>query len=339
MPAIRFLSDYIWIDQKEQKSIVKLLQLLLTPSSISGEASTMLSSVKNLVAAPVEHALRTYQRQDPKNQDIEPLLQSLKDSIPLSRRTGAADPHEMEVWTNSSSTGLSGAIRHTIQGLVHWSLQAGVNAMPTSYTHRQTIAGLRIMGPSRLLRLIIEEIRQQSDLGNASVAYDVAMAYICAADVTNEPPPATASMLDASANVQQPPQRPLGLRDVLKSEAENCKKLQKKDPILAETVVRLHRRVETQMVMPPPQAMLQPTDMSLDLGGDAMNAPVAAGVGGDNNNNNMGMDGGLDMSMATDLGLGGPEGADADLFGTLDGTLDTNMDMFDGWDSMDLGGT
>lgn len=296
----------------------------------------MLASVKNLVAAPVEHALRTYQRQDPKNQDIEPLLQSLKDSIPLSRRTGAAAHHEMEVWTNSSSTGLSGAIRHTIQGLVQWSLQPGVNAMPTSYTHRQTIAGLRIMGPSRLLRLIIEEIRQQSELGNASVAYDVGMAYICAADVSNEPPPPAAPMLDASANVQQPPQRALGLRDVLKSEAENCKKLQKKDPILAETVVRLHRRVETQMVMPPPQDMLQPTDLSLHLGGGAMHAPVAAGVGGDNNN--MGMDGGLDMSMATDLGLGGPEGADADLFGTLDGTLDTNMDMFDGWDSMDLGG-
>ena len=70
-PAMLFLSDYIWVDQKEQKCVVKILQLLLNPTSISGEASTMLSSVKNLVATPLEHALRTYQRSDPKNQDIE----------------------------------------------------------------------------------------------------------------------------------------------------------------------------------------------------------------------------------------------------------------------------
>ncbi|OAR01201.1 hypothetical protein LLEC1_05680, partial [Akanthomyces lecanii] len=236
VPAIRFLSDYIWVEQKEQKSIVKALQLLLTPSSISGEASTVLSSVKNLIAQPLEHALRTYQRQDPRNQDIEPLLRSLKENIPLSRRTGGAEHHEMESWANGPSSGLFGAIRHTIQGLVQWSLQPGVNVMPASYTHRQFIAGVRIIGPARLLRLIMEEIRQQSDLGNASVVYDVAATLVAATDSTNEAPPVSSNLLDTAGTMQSPPQRPLGLREALETAAEGYKRLQKHDPFLAEAM-------------------------------------------------------------------------------------------------------
>ncbi|KAJ6787588.1 hypothetical protein PWT90_00671 [Aphanocladium album] len=334
VPAIRFLTDYIWVDQKEQKSIVKALQLLLTPSSISGEASTMLSSVKNLVAQPLEHSLRTYQRQDPRNQDIEPLLRSLKENLPLSRRTGGAEHHEMESWASSSSTGLSGAIRHTIQGLVQWSMQPGVNVMPTSYTHRQIIAGLRIIGPSRLLRIIMDEIRQQSEMGNASIVNDVAAALVSATDSTNEAPP-VANLLDAAGSMQPSPLRPQGLRDALKTAAEGYKRVQKHDPFMAEATVRLHRRVEMLMVVPQAQAILQTTDMPLDLGGDAMAAAAAAGA------DPMAVDGldatgldttGLDMGLGADLGLSGA-GGDGDLFGGLD----TSMDMFDGWDSMDMG--
>lgn len=336
VPAIRFLADYIWVDQKEQKSIVKALQLLLTPSSISGEASTVLSSVKNLVAQPLEHALRTYQRQDPRNQDIEPLLKSLKENLPVSRRTGGADHHEMETWASSSSSGLSGSIRHTIQGLVQWSLQPGVNVMPSSYTHRQLIAGLRIIGSSRLLRLIMEEIRQQSEIGNASIVYDVVAAIICAEESANEPPPVT-SLLDATGTMQAPSQRPLGLREVLKSAAEGYKKLHKQDPFLAEATMRLHRRVEALLVMPQAQVILQSVDMPLDLGSDAL-AAAAAAAGADtmvvDGLDTTGLDtASLDMGLGADLDLSGG-GSDADLFGGLD----TSMDMFDGWDSMDLGG-
>lgn len=327
VPAIRFLSDYIWIDQKEQKSIVKALQLLLTPSSISGEASTVLSAVKNLVAQPLEHALRTYQRQDPRNQDIEPLLRSLKENLPLSRRSGGAAHHEMELWANSSSSGLSGAIRHTIQGLVQWSAQPGVNVMPASYTHRQLIAGLRIIGPSRLLRLVMEEIRQQSELGNASVVYDVAAALIAATDSTNEAPASTQHLLDTAGTMQV---RRRGLRDALKTAAEGYKRLQKHDPFLAEATVRLHRRVEglllVVVVVPQAQAILPALDLG-DADADAAAAAAMAAVGADP----MSVDG-LDMGLGADLDLSGGAG-DADLFGGLD----TSLDMFDGWDSMDMG--
>ncbi|KFA47074.1 hypothetical protein S40293_04631 [Stachybotrys chartarum IBT 40293] len=338
VPAITFLSEYLWIDQKEQKSIIKILQLILLPTSISGEASTMLSSVKNLVAKPLENALRTYQRRDPKNQDIEPLLQALKESLPLSRRTGSAEFNELETWSSNSnnpnSPGFVGTIRHQIQTLVQWSLHPEVNYTPPTYTHRQMIAARQLMGPRRALRAILEETRAQTEAGNASIVYDIATALICAPDVTNDAPAPT-GLLDTSGSMQG---RRLSLRDVLKLLAEEYKKVQKQDGTLAEIIVRLHRRVEAQMVMPAPPAIMQNTDL---LGGNAgtMGEGLASGPGAQADgmavDNVMGMDG-----LGTDLGLGGPSGSGAGLDSGGDNDLfdlDASMDVFDGWDSnMDL---
>ncbi|KAF4977806.1 hypothetical protein FZEAL_5713 [Fusarium zealandicum] len=332
VPAFRFLADYLWIDQKEAKSVIKILQLILLPSSISGEASTMLTSVKNLIAKPLEHALRTYQRRDPQNQDIEPLLMALKDSIPLSRRTGGTDINDLESWTSTPPNGLGSALKNTMQGLVHWSMHPTMNSMPTSYTHRQVLAGLKMLGPKRLLHNILEEVRQQTDAGNSNIIYDVATSLICAPDAAKDA--SAVHMLDANGNVPPPPQRQRTLREMLKTDAEACKKLQKKDPALAEIVVRLHRRVEAQMVIPEAQVMLQAADMSLNLDGDtaalgdAM-AAAASGVQGDS----MSVDNlTLDVSMGgvpSDLGLGSANGG-----GSLDPSGDN--DLFGAFGSQDI---
>ncbi|KAF5013501.1 hypothetical protein FDECE_488 [Fusarium decemcellulare] len=330
VPAIRFLADNLWLDQKETKSIIKVLQLILLPSSISGEASTMLSSVKNLIAKPLEHALRTYQRRDPKNQDIEPLLRALKDSLPLSRRTGGTDINELESWTSTPSSGFASAIKHTIQGLVHWSMHPAMNSMPTSYTHRQMLAASKMLGPKRLLHIILEEVRQQTEAGSSNIVYDVATSLICAPDAVKDAPPV--NMLDANGNMPPPLQRQRTLREVLKTEAEGCKKLQKKDAALAEIVVRLHRRVEAQMVIPEAQVMLQAADMSLNLDGDTAalgDAMAASGVQADNMSvDNMT----LDVSMGgvpSDLGLGSANGG-----GSLDPSGDN--ELFSAFESQDM---
>ncbi|KAF4996789.1 hypothetical protein FGRMN_4265 [Fusarium graminum] len=332
VPAIRFLADYLWIDQKEQKSIIKILQLILLPSSISGEASSMLSSVKNLIAKPLEHALRTYQRRDPKNQDIEPLLRTLQDSMPLSRRTGVADLNEFEAWTATPPSGFSSAVKLTIQGLVHWSIHPAMNSMPTSYTHRQILVAMKTLGPKRLLHVILEEVRQQAASGSAHIVYDVATSLICAPDAVKDTP--VVSMLDADDSMLPPVQRQRTLRDLLKVEAEGCRKLQKKDPELAEIVVRLHRRVEALMVIPQAQGMLQAAAMSLNLEsdaaalGDAMVA-AASGVQGDN----LSVDNlALDVSMGgvpSELGLGSANDG-----GSLNASGDA--DIFEGFDTQDM---
>ncbi|KLU88418.1 hypothetical protein MAPG_07403, partial [Magnaporthiopsis poae ATCC 64411] len=156
VPAIIYLCNHLWVDRSdEQKAIIRILQLILAPSSISNEASTMLSSVLCMVAKPLDNALRTYQRQDVKNQDIDPLLRILKAHVPVSRRTGAADNNELDQWTNTPGGGISQAVRHTFRGLVSWSLAPpDPERNPTAYTHRQMLVALRLMRARNLLRLL-----------------------------------------------------------------------------------------------------------------------------------------------------------------------------------------
>jgi mediator of RNA polymerase II transcription subunit 5 len=205
------------------------------------------------------------------------------------------------------------------------------------------MVGCQMQGSKLILRVILEEIRQDSKAGSASIVYDIASAIICAPNVLMDPAPGT-NMMDEHGNVAPPVQCRITLREALRMEAEDCFKIQKTDPGLAEIVVRLHRRVEALMVMPQPQAMLQEADMSLSLAvaGDAGTLGDAMGSTTDGQDEVMAVDGvGLDLGMAGvggDLGLGGPSGSgsldgggDVDLYG-----LGGNMDMFDNWDTMDM---
>lgn len=349
VPAILYLCNHLWADSpQDQKAIIRIFQLVLLPNSISNEASTMLSSVLNIVAQPLEHALRSYQRQDPKSQDVEPLLRALKENIPLSRRTGSADHNEFESWTSTNGGGLTASIRHTIQGLVQWSQSSVPNGMPTPYTHRQLILAVRLLGAKRLLATITEELRQQAEAGNDGAAYDVAIALICAPDVTNDPDPLQAPAmpsLDESGNVPALQQRRTTLRQALKSEAEEWKKIEKSDPVLAEMAVRLYRRAEAQMATPQEASMLQP-DLAL---GDAIAAAAAAAAAeadGGVDGGLGGLDatgvGGLDLGGAGgDLNLGGSVADSAGGLGGLDdqdifGDLTGGSDFLDGWSDMNL---
>lgn len=373
VPAIRFLADYLWVDQKEQKAVIKVLQLILHPSAISNEASAILASVKRIIAKPLDNSLQTYlNKRDPKNQDVTPLLTTLKDSIPMSRRTGWGDMGEVTEWCKAEPNGLWSTIKNTTQGLIQWAMQQGMNLMPVTYTHRQFNTGIKLLGPQRVVRLILEEIRHharaEADLRNmteqqmaqhnqiSGVVHDVATALICAPNVTNETPAASIDN-QASQEPQQQPniQRLLTLRDALRLEAERCAEIQKTDPVLAEMAVRLYRRVEAQMT--PPEAapgMLPAPDMgtmdgmegmegmeSMDgLGGMDMTASqdvsldAMAAMQGDPS---MGMDLNLsDLGGASGLGDGGLDGGDGDLFGGLDTNLDASLEDL-GWaDGMDL---
>ncbi|OAA67035.1 RNA polymerase 2 mediator complex subunit [Niveomyces insectorum RCEF 264] len=306
--ALLYLSDALRFERpNEQKAIIRVLQLILQPASISHDATMMLSALLNIVAKPLEHALRTFQRQDPKNQDIDPLLRTLKENIPRSRRTGAAEHNELVTWasTSSNTTGMAGgggggnaggggvdnhsstngglyaAIRQTMQGFVQWSLHPGVNIMPTSYTHRQFLAGLSLLGAPRLLQLILDEVQRQTEAGSGSVAYDVACALVCAPDVTNDASPETLYVLVGSDGVggggdddngqgghsHGPPsgstvpnpaavQRRMTLRQALAYKAEEWKKMQRSrdaaEVAMAETTVRLYLKVEAQLTPPTP---------------------------------------------------------------------------------------
>ena len=395
VPAILYLSNQLWAGGPQiQSAIIKILQVILRPGSMSNEASAMLSSVLNIVAKPLEHALRSYQRQAPESQEVEPLLGAIKDNLPLSRRTGGADHKELESWcsvqvsnaANGSVThgGISAAVRQTIQSLIQWAQQPPLQGMPPPYTHRQILAALRMLGAKRLLGTLLDELKAFTETPQASIAYDVVTAIICAPDVTNDtslaaaaapaPSPSgggggggggNSNAADATMPGGEPPplQRRMLLREALKAEMDDWKRLRSSDPLLAETVVRLHRRVEAQMALPPPSAavdaataaaaaaMLQPELGGLGgatadgVLGDAIAAAAAAGAGPGEHGQGHGHDGmaldgsGLDGSggvpdLAADLsqagggtGGGGGSGAGGGGAGGGSGTGTGGLDL------------
>ncbi|KAI1135676.1 Med5-domain-containing protein [Hypoxylon sp. FL0543] len=349
VPAMLYMSNQLWIELnhgQEHKAVIRILQLILLTKQGSTEAQTMLSSVVNIIAVPLEYGLRSYQRFDPKSQAIEPLLKAMRDNLRLSRRTASATNNELESWCGTANGGLAALIRHTVQGFVSWSVHPGLNVMPTSYTHRQILLALKMHGAKRFLHTILEEVKAQTEAGNGSIAHDVATALICAPDVTNMPPPPEIGLvMDSSNHPFAPPQLRISLRAALKAEAEDCKVIQKKDPAMAEIIVRLYRKVEAQMLVPPPaESMLQGELANLGLGENAaaLNDALAAaaqndGLGGDeanmsldlgNGSSDMGHLGGAgDSSHHGGLDFGGSD----DMFGGL-GAGGNSTDLLDGWD-------
>ncbi|XXH00752.1 hypothetical protein Hte_007102 [Hypoxylon texense] len=346
VPAIIHMSNQLWAElhnNAEQRAILGIFALILLTKQSSTDAQAMLSSVLNIVAIPLEYSLRSYQRHDPKSQAVEPLLKAIRENIRLSRRTASAANNELETWTSTANGGFAANVRHVVQSFVTWSVHPGLNVMPTSYTHRQILAALKMLGARRLLYIILEEVKLQTEAGNGSIVHDIATALICAPDVTNMPPPAEYALLaDTSSHPVVPPQRLISLAGALKHEAEDCKKIQKSDPMMAEIIVRLYRKVEAQLLMPPPaETMLHNGLASLDLGenstalGDALAAAAQSdGLGGDDAN--MGLDlGGNDMGhLGGGLGDSGHHGldfsGDNDMFSGL-GTGGSSGDPFENW--------
>ncbi|KAK4163563.1 putative mediator of RNA polymerase II transcription subunit 5 [Cladorrhinum sp. PSN259] len=327
VPAMLYLSNQLWQEsQHGQAAIIKILQFILRSQSSSNEATAMFGCVLNIVAKPLEHALRSFQRQYPKSQEVEPLLRAFKDNLTTSRRTGGANHNELESWTSTHTTpstgtnntpapnavtlnlpsnvpnpnnpaatvpvpvhgGLSAAMRHTIQSLVHWVQQPGV-VQTTYYTHRQTLAALKVLGAKHLLNILLDELKTLTDSGQGSAAYDVITAMVCAPDADNHPstsstnPQAAVVGDDGSGGNQPPIQKRITLREALKAEAEDYKAIQKSNnPGMAEVVVRLYRRVESQLAMPDPAVLvgiLGATGDHLTAAGLGAAAGLGIGVG------------------------------------------------------------
>lgn len=204
--GLTFLARHLWTDRPSQAhAVIQILKLvLLSPNSFSSssssmsarnEGSSLLSVVVTAAAKPLDHSLRAYQRRDPRNQEIEPLLRILKDSLLLSKRSAAAGHGELESWaaatTSSTSVavqnrgisiggtgglGLAAALRGTITQLTSWALASGgnnvgsggdtqqggtsaaVNVMPATYSHRQVLACVRLLGAKKTLKALVSEI-------------------------------------------------------------------------------------------------------------------------------------------------------------------------------------
>jgi mediator of RNA polymerase II transcription subunit 5 len=278
IPGITWLSSHLWESRGDANAVLQILAALITnQGSISNntEASQMLTAILNIVAKNLEHSLRWLQRAEPSRQDVEPLSKALRSSLGWERR-GASDHTELESWTASPGGGLIVAVKQTVANLVQWGLNPGININPSNYTHRQILVGVKMLGAKRILTAIIDEVKNQTETGNGSVVLDVASALICAPDPQSWD--SGAPGVDILGAEIRPLQRRMNLRGALKNEAEAAPKTQKTDTFHAETVVRLYRKVEAQLLMP--QQALMSHDALGALEGDINQALDSAALDG-----------------------------------------------------------
>jgi mediator of RNA polymerase II transcription subunit 5 len=292
--ALTWLGNYIWESETDPTIPLKVLQSLVKPNSISGEAEAFHRTVLYITARTLEEQLKDVRTRHPGRADIKPILDALEPYLSFER-TGSSRRAELESWT-SHSGGFAGSIRNTFQSLVLWSANPEISMSPHSYTHRQILAGVRILGATRVLPALIEELKLQTAAGSGDLAIDIAATLICS-------PMAESFAVDQTIyhpvdpNKEALPRCPiLTLRDALIFQYENVPKISEKDPLRAEVIVRLNRRVNALLTPPSDVSNLDVSNiidnMNLDGGGG-----IGVGVGGQDHQMELGSSGDHSGSM------------------------------------------
>lgn len=248
--ALTWLGRHIWESESDLTISLRLLHVLVKPPSISGEAQEIHRTVLLITARYLEQELKDARARHPNRADIKSILEALEPYHSF-QRTGATYHTELESWTaNPAGGGIVASIRNTFSSLVLWSTNPEISMTPPSYTHRQLLAGIQLLGSVRVLRGLLDELKLQAETGSGDLAIDIAATLICA------PLASTFVMEQASFHPLDSSKAPmprlpiLTLRDALNLERESLPKLVVTDALRAQQLVRLHRRVESLSTMP-----------------------------------------------------------------------------------------
>lgn len=225
-------------------AMIRIFAVVILSASSSGDAQAMHSTIIAMVSSRLETTFRTLQRRDPNRTTLEPLLQAIKGNSHYERSVYAFIK-ELEQWTNAPHSTMNSSLRHTVQQLSQWASPASIQSNPPSYTHRQIYASIKMLGAHKTLRAIIEEVKAQTDAGNGAAALDIGVSIICSPTVEDSPMPVDW----VGSSIPAPPSQRtrMNLREMLKQEFDSAASLVATDALTAETIVRLHRRVEAQL--------------------------------------------------------------------------------------------
>jgi len=240
--GLTWMASYALLQtHKDLDSMIRIFNEIILTTPSSGDAQAMHSTIIAMVASRLEKCFRTLQRREPNRTTLEPFIQAIKVHAHYERSIYAS-LKEVDQWTNAPNSTLNTSLRHTIQQLCQWASTSSLQPNPPGYTHRQIYASLKMLGATRTLRAIIDEVKAQTDAGNGAAALDIGVSIICAPTV--EDSPITIDWMGSS--IPAPPQQRtrMNLREMLKQEFESAANLVATDPLTAETIVRLHRRVE-----------------------------------------------------------------------------------------------
>jgi mediator of RNA polymerase II transcription subunit 5 len=299
-----------------------------------------------ITTLPLIHCLRALEKRSTKREDIAPIAKVLRPHNNFRRGPFSPCP-QMSMWTGSAG-GLKNAVKSAFQALINWNLQLTTMnpaQLPPPYNQCLFLIAERVLGAPKLLKIFLTELQDQTEnpAGAAAAALDIATALVCAPKTENSPIEYTWPTSPAPAQLTHQSKR-LNLREALSLENERATDLIKKDTTLAETIVRLHRRVETQsaisaVALPDISAQLPAPDMQqmlesiaadaqpaqqpqLDLTQDTSLADLGVGSA-----DGMQIDFGAGADdMGGLLGAGGSLNPEDDVFGDLDWNMD-GIDM------------
>ncbi|KAL3471646.1 mediator of RNA polymerase II transcription subunit 5 [Aspergillus californicus] len=287
--ALAWLGNHIFESEGDPTIPLNTLQALVAPTSISGEGREVHQTVLNITARSLEEQLKDIRTRHTAQTDakIKSILDALEPFLSF-QRDGSCHKTELETWTTHSPGGLLGCIRNTLQSLIIWSTRPDVSMAPPTYTHRQIIAGIRMLGSVRVLTTLLDELKLQSSSSNGDLALDIAATLICS------PLPESYAVDQNAHNPVDQSKEPiprcptLTLRDALNLLHTDVPKISEKDPLRAELVVRLYRRVNS-LLAPPAQVT------NLDIGIN-MNMNMSNIIGG----MHLGVDsqGGMDLDTS-----------------------------------------
>lgn len=311
--ALAWLGNHIWESESYPTIPLRTLYSLVKPSSISGDAQAIHGTVLNIVSRTLQEQLKDVRNRHPSGSDIKPLLDTLEPYHSF-HRTGSCHHSELESWTgHPGGGGLLGSIRSTFQSLILWSTNPEISMAPHSYTHRQILAGIRILGSCRVLSELIEELKLQTEAGSGPLALDLAATLVCsplgesfAVDQYNyhkqhQQQGGQQQHIPESAKEILPRCPILTLRDALILEYENVPRISEKEPLRAQVIVRLHRRMNALLAPPSPQVP------NLDL--DNINIIQEMQLDGHAENNTQLQQHGHPSSHLDQSGLGNGQGA------------------------------
>ncbi|KAL1639688.1 mediator complex subunit [Diplodia intermedia] len=360
--AVMWITSHVLEQNAHDLDItMQILTRLIRPTSISGEAQAMHSTIVSMVSRRLERCLKSIQHREPSRTDISPLLESLRPYHDYER-TPWSSSAELEPWMSNPGASFRSAIKFTMQHLTSWNSTADLTPTPPAYTHRQIFGALQIVGAQKVLRAILEELKNQTVAGAGAVAMDIAVNIVCAPLHVNSCTPV--SWLNSHVPTHNPQRNgSFSLREMLKNELDDPAALMQADAGLAEAAVRLHRRVEAQLAEAAAAGVHLPTsagtaadaaaldsnlmqgieigDVSVDISaaGAADVASTGGGAAGTNTStaamdqNGLGITADLGAADGTapsldDLGLGGDGGMDGVLDAAGTGTADD--DVFSG---------
>ncbi|KAI5203996.1 hypothetical protein AUEXF2481DRAFT_449992 [Aureobasidium subglaciale EXF-2481] len=259
--GLGWVTKHSWEDHGDTEILLQMLRKLLQPDSISGDAQAMHQTILGMIARPLVMSLRDLQRRQPKRKDVGPLVEVLEPHL-NSQRSGQCSSAEVNQWCTIPEGGMRATVRSIIRGLARWSSQGSANSMPFNYTHRAITSALSMLGADEVLAIMLDEVRSQTQAGSGSAALEVATTIVCAPSPTSALSQANALMQFDQSSPQHVNQRRT-LRQALQARLEEPKELLSAETERVEALVRLGRRVEAQLAVPPQLSMPM---TSLDLG-------------------------------------------------------------------------